>query len=77
MSNQHTGWFLFLAGLGMMFGLLAVDVTQLREWGQMTTPIFIGTAMGHLAATITAFVGGKLLPPDPMMGGRRSSDPKE
>ena len=75
MTNS-TGWIVFIAGLGMMFGLLAVDVTQLHEWKEMTTPIFIGTAMGHLAATITAFVGGKLLPSDPLAGGRRASDPK-
>ncbi len=59
-----TGWVVFIAALGMMFGLLAVDVSQLDHWAQATTPAFIGQILGHLGAVIAAFCGGKLIPTD-------------
>ena len=61
-SATTNGWIIFIAALGMMFGMLAVDIVSLKDWGQMTTTTFVGTALGHLAAVITAFVGGKLIP---------------
>jgi hypothetical protein len=59
-----TGWVVFVAAIGMMFGMLAVDIASLKEWSQMTTPTFVGTTIGHIAAVIGAFVGGKLIPED-------------
>ena len=61
-SNTTTGWIVFIAALGMMFGLIAVDISQLMKWSEATTPGFIGQIMGHLAAVIAAFAGGKLIP---------------
>jgi hypothetical protein len=75
MTQTHTGWIIFLAGLGMMCGLLAADIVKLHEWRSVATPEFVGTALGHFAAVITAFIGGKLLPTDAEPGGRRASDP--
>lgn len=72
---QTAGWILIVAGVGLMCGLMAVDVSQLASWGQATTPTFIGGAMAHLSAVIAAAVGGKLLPSDPLPGGRRGTDP--
>lgn len=62
MNKTTTGWTLFVAAVGMMFGLLAVDIIVLKDWAAATTPVFVGTTMGHIAAVIAAFVGGKLIP---------------
>jgi hypothetical protein len=61
-TQTTTGWIVFIAGLGMMFGMMAVDIASLKEWSEMTTPVFVGTALGHLAAVITSFIGGKIIP---------------
>jgi hypothetical protein len=52
----------FAAMLGMMAGLIAVDVRELQSWAEVTTPAFIGNVLAHFAIVIGAFVGGKLLP---------------
>jgi hypothetical protein len=57
-----TGWMVFVAAVGMMLGLLSVDLTHLKGWSEAVTPLFVGTAIGRLAAVIAAFVGGRLLP---------------
>ncbi len=62
MTKTTTGWVVFLASVGMMFGLLSVDIVALKDFNELYTPLFVGTFMGHLAAVITAFVGGKLIP---------------
>lgn len=62
MTQTQTGWVVFVAALGMMAGLAAVDITGLHDWHEATTPAFIGTIVGHFGAVVTAFVGGKLLP---------------
>lgn len=62
MSQTTTGWVVFVAAIGMMFSLLAVDIVALKDFGQMYTPLFVGTFMGHIAAVIAAFIGGKLIP---------------
>jgi len=59
---RASGWLLLIAAMGMMCGLLAVDIASLMEFAEMRTPLFVGTMLGHLAATITAFVGGYLIP---------------
>lgn len=76
MSSQHTGWVIGIAGLGMMCGLLAVDVSQMRDFHEALTPAFVGSTLGHIASVITAFVGGKLIPTDAQPGGRRGTDPQ-
>lgn len=64
MTNKVTGLVVFAAALGMMFGLMAVDITQLKDWNEVFTPTFVGSLFGHIAVVITAFVGGKLIPTD-------------
>lgn len=61
-TQTTTGWIIFIAALGMMFGMLAVDVAQLMNWCEATTPTFVGSLLGHLASVIAAFAGGKLIP---------------
>lgn len=61
-SQTTAGWVIFVAAIGMMFGLLAVDIVKLKDFSEISTPLFVGTAMGHIASVITAFVGGKLIP---------------
>lgn len=65
MSRTTTGWLIFIAALGMMFSLISVDVVSLKDWNETLTPGFVGSMMAHLAAVITAFVGGKLIPSGP------------
>lgn len=62
MSSTTTGWVIFLAAVGMMFSLLAVDLASLQNWHEAQTPAFVGSFIGHIAAVIAAFVGGKLIP---------------
>lgn len=62
-ENQTTvGWIIFIAAIGMLFGMISVDIVGLKDWDGLKTPLFVGTAIGHVAAVITAFVGGKLIP---------------
>jgi len=70
------GWIALVAALGMMAGLAANDVSKIGSWYEMTQPVFVANQMVHFAAVVTAFIGGKLLPNDPMPGGSRKSDPK-
>jgi len=62
MNKTTAGWLVFLAAIGMMFSLLAIDIMALSNWNEITKPIFVGTFLGHIAAVIAAFVGGKLIP---------------
>jgi hypothetical protein len=61
-ESKTAGWIVFVAALGMLFTLMSADVKSLVSWEAMTTPAFIGTFLGHVAAVITAFVGGMLIP---------------
>jgi hypothetical protein len=69
------GFLVFIAALGMMAGLLSVDVSQLPTFAAAWTPIFVGKALAHMGAVITAFIGGKLIPTDSVPGGSRKNDP--
>ncbi len=62
MTQTTTGWVMFVGAIGMMFGLLSVDIAALDSWSAVQTPVFVGTTIGHVAAVIAAFVGGKLIP---------------
>ena len=62
MTPTAQGWTVFIAAVGMMLGLLSVDVSHLTTWSQVTQPGFIADLFGHLAAVIAAFIGGKLIP---------------
>lgn len=62
MTNKQTGYLIFVAAIGMMCGLLAVDIQKLGSWNDMLTPQFIGNALFHFSTVIAAFVGGKLIP---------------
>lgn len=64
MTPTSTGWTLLIAAIGMMLGMVAVDITTLMNWSEVFKPVFVGTMFGHLAAVIAAFVGGKLIPPN-------------
>ena len=65
MTNKQTGYIAFIAAIGMMLGLIALDIGKLSTWGEMTTPAFVAALLGHLASVITAFVGGKMIPTEP------------
>jgi hypothetical protein len=62
MTTTQTGWGLLIAGIGMMFTLLAGDVAHLEHWKDALDPAFMAGVMTHFGAIIAAFVGGKLLP---------------
>lgn len=75
MTQTTTGWVLFVAAISMMFGLMAVDVSNLSEWRLAFSPGFVGSAMAHMSVVGMAFVGGKLIPQERDTSMRsRSSD---
>ncbi len=59
----------------MMFGLLSVDIMALKDWQALATPTFVGTFIGHVAAVIAAFVGGKISPAQRESQLTRATDP--
>ncbi len=77
-SQQTTaGWIVFMAGLGMMCGMMAVDISQLHEFREAITPAFVGSSLGHFAAVVAAFVGGRIIPEGREPGTHtRQEDPK-
>jgi hypothetical protein len=62
MTQRQAGWVVFAAALGMMAGLMSVDVSNLHDWNEARSPSFVGTCLGHFGVVVAAFVGGKLLP---------------
>lgn len=62
MDKTTAGWTTFIVALGMMCGLMASDVAKLTTWDQLYTPAFVAIVMSHFAATIVAFLGGKMIP---------------
>lgn len=62
MTYTQAGWILALAAVGMLAGLLGVELTELQSWDDIWTVDFIGKVCIHVASVISAFVGGKLLP---------------
>lgn len=75
-SSQTTaGWTIFVAAIGLLCGMLAIDVASLKTWGDMQTPLFVGSMLGHISAVVAAFVGGKLIPESREQGAQtRSTD---
>ena len=62
MNGSQKGWTLFVAAIGMMAGLLAVEVRELAAWSDATSPSFISGVLAHFGVVVGAFVGGKLIP---------------
>lgn len=74
MNQTSVGWVLFIASIGSMCTLLAVDIAKLGQWGDVWKPEFVGLFMAHVGTVITAFIGGKLIPPDRDGKRTRSTD---
>lgn len=47
-----------------MAGLIGADIIQLMKLGEVVSTGFIGNMLLHFSATVTAFVGGRLIPDD-------------
>lgn len=62
MTKTTAGWTIFILALGMMCGLLAVDLASIPTWDSAAKPAFVASFLGHVSATIAAFFGGKLIP---------------
>lgn len=62
MTQTTTGRLIGIAALGMMAGLLAPEVSGLATWDMVLDTQFVGKVLGHFAAVIAAFVGGRLIP---------------
>ncbi len=81
-DNQTTaGWIIFVGAVGMMCGMLAIDIAALKTWADVQTPLFFGTTLGHISAVCAAFIGGKIIPENRSGHMTRSTDtgssPKE
>lgn len=74
-TQTTTGWIIFTAAIGMMCGMLAIDVSALKTWTDMQTPLFVGTTLGHISAVVGAFLGGKIIPEARNGQRTRESDP--
>lgn len=59
---KASGWFIFIAAMGMMLGLLAGDVHNLTHWDEALYPAFIAGVMTHISVVIASFIGGNLVP---------------
>lgn len=53
---------LFIAAMGMMFGLVAADMRKLASFEDIWTVGFVADFLGHLSVVIAAFIGGRLMP---------------
>ena len=76
MTTTSAGWVLFIAALGMMAGLMGVELMNLPELGAVYTTAFIGKSMVHFSTVVAAFIGGKLIP-GPSLGDRRDDRKEE
>ena len=65
MTNKQVGWLMGLGALGMMLGLMSVEVANIRTWNEVTSTVFAAKLMAHLSTVIGAFLGGKLIPTEP------------
>lgn len=74
MTRTTTGWVVFVGCIGMMFGLLAVDIAALDNWNAVMKPVFVGTFLGHISVVIAAFIAGKIIPEDRDQHGRVSDN---
>lgn len=61
MSTHRKGKVIVIAALGSLLGLLAIEIANINTWSEVFTPSFIAAFMGHIAATIAAFIGGNLM----------------
>lgn len=62
MNRSSMGWVLLIAAVGMAFGLLGAEISQLPDWRPVLQPAFVGKALAHLATVIAAYVSGQLVP---------------
>lgn len=60
MNTNQSYWTVLIAGIGMLLGLISVEIIGLETWETWATPPFIGKMLGHIAVVITAFIAGKL-----------------
>lgn len=64
MTKKLAGYAVLVAAMGMILGLLAIDVSKFSSWSEATTPGFVASVMGHISTVIAAFIAGKLVPDD-------------
>jgi len=60
--GKKPGNIVFLAALGMMAGLVAIDMRDLTSWNEVFTPIFIADLLAHFGTVVGAYVAGRLIP---------------
>lgn len=58
MKHEHLGWMVGVAAMGMMFGLMGNEVSELATWGEVFTPGFVGRMCLH--ASVVIATGGSL-----------------
>lgn len=76
MNQTTTGYVIFAGALAATLGLLGAELAKLHTFGEMWTPLFIGTAFIHISTVAAAYIGGRITPIDPRVGGNRATDPK-
>jgi hypothetical protein len=61
-NRSATGVVVLLAALAMMLGLLGGEVSELHRWADALSTAFVGKVLGHIAAILTAYISGQLVP---------------
>ena len=51
-----------LAAAGMTLGSIGGEVSNMTSWAQAVTPAFVGSMFIHIAAAVSAYVAGQLIP---------------
>lgn len=64
MTDHGKGWVIFLAALAVSLGFLGNEVGKMQDAGELLSMKFIGEVLQHIGTVITAFVGGKMIPPN-------------
>lgn len=61
MKPRHVGLLIFISALGSFLALAAVNVSELQDWQDASSPAFIAKLMIHLATVIASYVGGRIV----------------
>lgn len=77
MTHKTLGYAVLAAAMSMMFGLLTVDISRIQDWGEVTSPGFVASFLGHVGVVLGAYASGRLVPDNREGKQTRSTDVRE
>lgn len=60
--NAKWSWPILIAAVGMLLGLVSVELASLHTWQEVFSVPVMGKLMAHIATVIAAWWSGKLAP---------------